>query len=152
MVFLIHTELISGFISVPHISSELAQRQQYSVLDDEDTICNVFCLRESNEIRNVPSNRDVYFVFVFRFRSTERVIRIGIVPSGGGDNPPLSRMFGAFAKLRKATILVSPSLSVRVCPSIHLSVRKQQLGFHWTNFHKTWYLSIFRKPVEKIKV
>ena len=32
------------------------------------------------------------------------------------------------------------------------SVRMEQLRSHWTDFHGTWYLSIFRKPVEKIQV
>jgi len=28
----------------------------------------------------------------------------------------------------------------------------EQLGSHWMDFHEIWYLSIFRKPVEKIQV
>jgi len=51
-------------------------------------------------------------------------------------------VFGTFAKLRKATI------SFPVCPSVHM----EQLGSHWTDFHEIWYLSIFRKFVEKIQV
>jgi hypothetical protein len=43
-------------------------------------------------------------------------------------------------------LLASSCLSV--CPSL----RMQQLGFHWTDFDKTWYLSFFRKSVEKIKM
>ena len=50
---------------------------------------------------------------------------------------------GAFAKLRKATI----SFDVSVC----LSIRIGKLGSHRKDFHEI-YLSIFRKPVEKIKV
>ena len=38
------------------------------------------------------------------------------------------------------------------CLSIRLSVRMEQLGSHWTEFHKVWYLSNFRKSVEKIHV
>jgi hypothetical protein len=34
-------------------------------------------------------------------------------------------------------------------PPVRLSVRLEQLGFHWTDFHETLYLSIFRKSVEK---
>jgi len=30
-----------------------------------------------------------------------------------------------------------------------LSVRKEQLGSQWADFHGIWYLSIFGKPVEK---
>jgi hypothetical protein len=51
---------------------------------------------------------------------------------------------GTFAKLRKATI----SFIMYVRPSVHI----EQLGFHWTDFRKIWYLSIFRKYVEKIQV
>jgi len=51
---------------------------------------------------------------------------------------------GAFVKFRKAT--TSFVMSVR------LSVRMEQLGSHWTDFHETGYLSIFVKSVEKIQV
>jgi hypothetical protein len=67
------------------------------MLDGEDTICEVFCLKESKAIHNVLSNRDAYFVFVFRLRCTERVIRIGIVPNGRGDN----LVFTNFRRVRK---------------------------------------------------
>jgi len=30
-----------------------------------------------------------------------------------------------------------------------LSVRMEQLGSHWTGFDKIWYLTIFRKFVQK---
>ena len=46
---------------------------------------------------------------------------------------------GAFAELRKATI------------SFVKSVRMEQLGSHCTDFHEIWYLSIFRKSVERIQ-
>jgi hypothetical protein len=36
--------------------------------------------------------------------------------------------------------------------SVRPSVRMEQLGSHWTHFHAIWYLGIFRKSVEKIKV
>ena len=39
-----------------------------------------------------------------------------------------------------------------VSPPIHLSVRVEKLGSHWTDFHEIWYVSIFRKSVEKIQV
>jgi hypothetical protein len=52
--------------------------------------------------------------------------------------------FSAFAKLRKTTI--SFIMSVRP------PVRMEQIGSHWTNFHEFWYLSIFRKSVEKVQV
>jgi len=50
---------------------------------------------------------------------------------------------GAFAKLRNATI--SFVMSVR------LSVRMEQLGSHWTDFHEIWNLSV-RKSIEKNQV
>jgi hypothetical protein len=45
----------------------------------------------------------------------------------------------AFAELWKATISFK-------------SVRIEQLNSHWTDFDNIWYLNIFRKYVEKIKV
>jgi hypothetical protein len=38
------------------------------------------------------------------------------------------------------------------CLSVRPSVRMEQLGSHWTDFQEILYLSIFRKPVEKIQV
>jgi len=55
-------------------------------------------------------------------------------------------LVGAFAELTKATVSFVMSLSA--C----LSVRMEQLGSLWTNFHKISYLKIFRKSVEKIQV
>jgi hypothetical protein len=52
-------------------------------------------------------------------------------------------LLGAFTKLRKATI----NLAMSVRPS----VRMEQLGSHWTDFHEMWHLSIFRKFVEKFQ-
>ena len=49
----------------------------------------------------------------------------------------------ALVKSREATISFLASV---------LSVRIEHLGSHWTDFHKIWYLSIFRKFVEKITV
>ena len=36
--------------------------------------------------------------------------------------------------------------------SLRLSVHMEQLGSHWTDFHKILYLRIFRKSVEEIQV
>jgi len=33
-----------------------------------------------------------------------------------------------------------------------LSVRMEQLGCHWPDFHEIWYFGIFRKSVMKIQV
>ena len=30
-----------------------------------------------------------------------------------------------------------------VCLSVHPTARKEQLGYHWTDFHEIWYLSTF---------
>jgi hypothetical protein len=42
--------------------------------------------------------------------------------------------------------------TVSFVKSVHLSVRMEQLGFHWTNMYEFWYLSIFLKFVEKVQV
>ena len=35
--------------------------------------------------------------------------------------------------------------------SFRLSVRKEQHGSHWTDFHEIWHLEIFKKSVENIQ-
>jgi hypothetical protein len=62
----------------------------------------------------------------------------------------LGLLLGAFAKLRKATVSFSVSVSLSVL--LRLSVRTEQLLSHWTDIHEIWYLRIFRKSVEKIQV
>jgi hypothetical protein len=52
----------------------------------------------------------------------------------------------SFEKLRKNGLL---ALS---CLSVCLSVRMEQLGCHWTDFHEIWYWNIFRKQLHKFKV
>jgi hypothetical protein len=54
------------------------------------------------------------------------------------------RFLGAFAKLRQATV----SFVMSVCPSI----RVDQLGSQWMNFHVISYLSVLHKFVEKFQV
>jgi hypothetical protein len=49
----------------------------------------------------------------------------------------------ALAKFRKATLSFM---------SVRLSVRMEQLGTHWTDFGEILYLSLIRKPVEKVQV
>jgi len=39
-----------------------------------------------------------------------------------------------------------------VCLSVLPSVRMEQLGSHWTDFHEIWYLNICRKYLEIIQV
>jgi hypothetical protein len=50
----------------------------------------------------------------------------------------------AFAKFRKSTM----SSVVSVCPSIRI----EQLGSNWTDFHEISYLSISGESVKKIQV
>ena len=57
-------------------------------------------------------------------------------------------MLDTFTKLRKATISSVMSVCLCVCPF----VRIEQFGSRWENFHEIWFLSIFQKSVEKIKV
>jgi len=40
----------------------------------------------------------------------------------------------------------------RLCLSVRPSVGMGQLGSHWTDFHKIWYLNIFKNSFTKIKV
>ena len=35
--------------------------------------------------------------------------------------------------------------------SVRLSVSMEQIGCHWTEFDEIWYLTLFRKSVEKIE-
>ena len=49
-------------------------------------------------------------------------------------------LVGALEKLRKESM------------SVVMSVRVQQLGCHWMDFHEIWNLSIFRKSVDKLQL
>ena len=63
----------------------------------------------------------------------------------------LCPVFPALRRVRKfyeKRLLASSSLSVR----LSVSVRMEQLGSQWTDFHEILYLNIFRKFVEKIRV
>ena len=48
--------------------------------------------------------------------------------------------------MRKATV------SFIICPSARLFVRMEQVRSHHMDFHKTKYVIVFRKCVEKIQV
>jgi hypothetical protein len=52
----------------------------------------------------------------------------------------VEEILGEFAKLRKGTI--------NFIMSVRLSVRMEQLGSDWTDFHEILYLRIFRKTRE----
>ena len=55
-------------------------------------------------------------------------------------------LFGAFTKLRKATI----SFVTFVCPSVR-SQATTQLP-HWMDFHETCYLKISKKSIDKCQM
>ena len=61
---------------------------------------------------------------------------------------PANGLLGAFAKLRKVTI----NFVMSACLSLHSSVHMKHVGSHWTDFREIWYMSIFRKSVEKVQV
>ena len=56
----------------------------------------------------------------------------------------LQFVFRRVRKISKATTCLV--MSVR--PSVHMG----NLDFHWTDFRESWYMSIFRITVEKMKV
>jgi len=74
------------------------------------------------------------------------LIRIYPYPSADVRKHRIQAVLSAFAKLRKATV----SFVMSVCLSIRTSVRLEQLGSNWTNFHEIWYLNIFRQSVDEI--
>ena len=49
-------------------------------------------------------------------------------------------------------IAALPKATVSFVMSARPSVRIEQLGSRWSGFHEIWYLSNFRKSVEKIQV
>jgi hypothetical protein len=57
--------------------------------------------------------------------------------------------FQALSKNCENQLLASSLLSV--CPPTRSRAHMKQLGSHCTDFHKIWYLSIFRKSVEKVQ-
>ena len=38
-----------------------------------------------------------------------------------------------------------------ICPSVSLSFSMKQAGSHWTDFHKIWYFSTYRKYVDSFR-
>jgi hypothetical protein len=56
----------------------------------------------------------------------------------------LMNFFVSVAKLRKVTI----SFDMSVSPSLRI----EQMGSHWTDFHEIRYLSIFQNFLEEIQV
>jgi hypothetical protein len=58
------------------------------------------------------------------------------------------KFLGAFAKLQKKKKKANISFVMSVRPSI----RMEQLGIHWMDFHEILQESIFRKSVKKSQV
>jgi hypothetical protein len=63
----------------------------------------------------------------------------GLYLCGNAQIYRVGEFLGPFAKLRKATF----SFVMSVRPSFCSSVRMEQLGSYWTEFHETWRLNIF---------
>jgi hypothetical protein len=55
-------------------------------------------------------------------------------------------ILGAFTKLRKAIISFVMSVYPTVCPPTSLSVRMEQLGSRWTDFHEILCVVFFQNP------
>jgi hypothetical protein len=78
---------------------------------------------------------------VWHFETKKRLGQV-CVPCHGVHN----LQYCVFRRVRK--IAKSDNYLRHVCPS----VRTEELGSHWTDCHEIWFLSIFRKSVEKIQV
>ena len=52
-------------------------------------------------------------------------------------------LLGTFAKWRKATVRFI---------ILSVTVRMEQLGYHWKGYHEIWYGRIFRKSIENVQV
>ena len=107
-----------------------------TVFDELDFSRLVWVTEQSSEFKlaqNLLScaQYDFFFFFVCDSQQARR-------------RQPHQTFWGAFAKLRKATV----SFAAYIC----LSVRMEQLGSHWTDFYEIWYFSVFRKSVENIQV
>ena len=65
-----------------------------------------------------------------------------------------SLLYSFFYKLQKNVILQmsSQNCEKRLLAPSSLSVRTEQLGSQWKDFHEIWFLNLFRKSVEKIHV
>ena len=76
---------------------------------------------------------------------TSRSLRIlpAVRRTESSPKEPTTNFLGAFAKLRKATI----SFVMSVC----LSLRMEQLGSHWKDFHEILYFTIFRNSIDKVQ-
>jgi hypothetical protein len=95
----------------------------------------------------ISSDEPLYFPATLKSDRKSAALRIYV---SGPPNIPNNFNYAyllerrGFTKLRKANINFAMSVS--------LSVRVEQLGCYWKDFHEIWYLSIVRNPVEKIQV
>ena len=89
--------------------------------------------------RHKSTHYSIEFVLLFR---TEFPLCYSVWPTVAKYK--ILRVLDTFAKLRKATV----SYVMSVCPS----VRVGQIVSQWAELHEFWYLSMFRKPAEKIQV
>ena len=67
-------------------------------------------------------------------------------------DPFKTHKYTAWAKYRTVMRVRKIAKSDYSLRHVRPSVRMQQLGSHWTDFHEIWHLSIFLKSVEKIQV
>ena len=99
---------------------------------EADRMANRYVTERKSTTRNLPRVFSLPISLFFFFFSN---LHIHTVLSF--HNPWLKVLLGGFAEMRKATM----SFFIFVRPS----VRMEQLGSHWTNFHEIWYLNIFNK-------
>jgi len=63
--------------------------------------------------------------------------------------------FSTFRRVRefaRTTISVFMLVGLSVLPSVRPSLRMEQIGFRLKDFHEIWYLSSFKKSIEKIQI
>jgi hypothetical protein len=81
----------------------------------------------------------------------DKLLRIHVFETEpNGCMPSLYRISNAVRREHFRRVRKIAKSDYQLC-GVSLSVR-MELGFHWTDFHETWYLSVFRKSVEKIEV
>jgi len=71
-----------------------------------------------------------------------------VLPHRWNSFAPTGRIFMKFGIW---TFFESPSRKF-ACPTVRPSAQMKQLCSHWTDFHEIWYLDIFRKSIEKIRL
>jgi hypothetical protein len=82
-------------------------------------------------------------------RGSRKSRAIPLPPPSGLSRPVLRWTVPFFRRFR---IIAKSDYYLRQVLSVRLSVRTEQLGSHWTDFHEIWYLWIFRKTAKRIQV